>query len=100
MTKSRDDVLQDVHQILSEIRSLFILANKGSLDTRKAELLPKGSVKEKIYELCDGSRTASEIGEAIGKDNPYVNSYLSILRSDGLIRSVNREGKHVHEKIY
>ena len=100
MTKSTDELLNDILKTLNEFRSLFILANKGSLDTRKAGLLRKGSVKEQVYELCDGTRTASEIGKAVGKDNRYVQSYLSILRSDGLIRSVNVEGKHVHEKIY
>jgi len=62
MTESTDELLNDILKTLNELRSLFILANKGDLDTRKAELLPKESVKEQVYELCDGTRTASEIG--------------------------------------
>ena len=100
MTKSTDELLNDILKTLTEFRSLFILANKGDLDTRKAALLRKGSVKESIYELCDGTRTASEIAQARRKENSYVRSNLSRLRSDGLIRSVKRDDKQVHEQVY
>lgn len=85
---------------LDEIRSVLILANKDSLKKGKEELLPKDSVKEKIYNLCDGTKTASDIAKAIGKGNTYVGSYLSILRRGGLIRSIERDGKLVHEQIF
>ena len=79
---------------------MLILANKDSLKKGKEELLPKDSVKEKIYNLCDGTKTASDIAKAIGKGNAYVRSYLSILRREGLIRSIERDGKLVHEQIF
>ena len=85
---------------LDEIRSVLILANKDSLKKGKEELLPKDSVKEKIYDLCDGTKTASDIAKAIGKGNTYVGSYLSILRREGLIRSIQRDGKLVREQIF
>jgi len=82
------------------MRSVLILANKDSLKKGKEELLPKDSVKKKIYDLCDGARTASDVAKAIGKGNTYVGSYLSILRREGLIRSIERDGKLVHEQIF
>ena len=100
MTRSTDDILKDILSTLDEIRSVLILANKDGLKKGKEELLRKGSVKEKIYDLCDGTRTAPDIAKAIGKDNPYVQSYLSILRREGLIRSVERDGKLIHEQIF
>jgi hypothetical protein len=92
-------LLEENRSILEEIRAVFILANHDKLEEMKKRLLRKGSIKKKIYDLCDGTRTTAEIARAIGKDNPYVNSYLSILRREGLIRSVIKEGRQVHEQI-
>lgn len=100
MTRSTDDLLTEILKTLDEIRSVLILTNKEGLKRGKEDLLRKGSMKEKIYDLCDGTRTASDIAKAIGKDNTYVGSYLSILRREGLIRSTERDGKLVHEQIF
>lgn len=98
--KESDRVLKEIRTILDEMKSIFILANQNKLEEMKNSLLPKDSIKEKIYELCDGTRTTSDIAQAIGKDNNYVRSYLSILRREGLIRTVEKEGKQVHEQIF
>lgn len=100
MTRSTDEILNDILRTLDEIRSVLILANKDSLKRGKEDLLRKGSIKEKIYNLCDGTRTASDIAKTIGKDNTYVGSYLSILRREGLVRSMERDGKLVHEQTF
>jgi DNA-binding transcriptional ArsR family regulator len=100
MTRSTDEILNDILRTLDEIRSVLILANKDSLKRGKEDLLRKGSIKEKIYSLCDGTRTASDIAKTMGKDNTYVGSYLSILRREGLVRSMERDGKLIHEQIF
>jgi DNA-binding transcriptional ArsR family regulator len=99
MSESKDEILRSIQRTLEEIRSLFILTNRDKLEKGKETLLPKGSIKEKIYNLCDGNRTISDMTKEIGKDDNYVRSYLSILRRDGLIRSIERDGKLVHEQI-
>lgn len=93
-------LLEENKSILEEIRAILALANQDRLEEMKKQLLPKDSVKKKIYDLCDGTKTTTEIAQAIGKDNPYVNSYLSILRREGFIRSVEKEGRQVHEQIF
>ena len=100
LTRSTDEILSEILRTLDEIRSVLILATKDRLRKGKDDLLRKGSKKEEIYNLCDGTRTAPDIAKAIGKDNPYVQSYLSILRREGLIRSVERDGKLIHEQIF
>jgi len=100
MTDNLEKLLKEIKHILNEIRAVFVLANQDKLEEMKKRLVREGSVKEKIYSLCDGTRTTTEIAQAIGKDNSYVNSYLSILRREGLIRYVEKEGKQVHEQIF
>ena len=85
---------------LEEIRAILTLANQDKLAEAKKTLLKEGSVKLRIYDLCDGTKTTKDIATAIQKDLGYVNSYLSILRREGLIRTVEREGKQVHEQIF
>lgn len=101
---SKDDkvikLLEENRSILEEIRAILALSNHEKLEEVKKELLPKDSVKKKIYDLCDGTKTTTEIAQAIGKDNSYVNSYLSILRREGFIKSVEKEGRQVHEQIF
>lgn len=53
-----------------------------------------------IYDLCDGTRTTHDIAHAIQKPLEYVNSYLSILRREGFIHTIEKEGKQVHEQVF
>ena len=100
MTDNLEKLLKEIRSTLDEIRAIFVLSNQDKLEEMKKRLLKEGSVKEKIYSLCDGTKTTTEIAQTIGKDSPYVNSYLSILRREGFIRSVEKEGKQVHEQIF
>lgn len=100
MSESVNELLLNMQKALDEIRSLFILANQEKLKEEKKDLLPENSIKRKIYNLCDGARDTSEIAKGIGKSTNYVNSYLSILRRDGLIRSIEKDGKLFHEQIF
>ena len=76
------DVFRSILKTLEEIRGIIILANQDKLEQMKKKLLPEGSIKEKIYTLCDGTKQQKEISEIIGKDIKYVHSYLSILWSE------------------
>lgn len=85
---------------LEEIKSLFILINQDKLQEAKQQLLPEDSIKKRVYDLCDGNRTTSDIANAIQKSNDYVFSYLSILRREGLVRTVEKDAKQVHDQIF
>lgn len=76
MPEPVEKILHNLQQALEEIRALFILTNREILEKEKRRLLQKGSVKERIYHFCDGSKTISEMAKAIGKDDNYVRSYL------------------------
>jgi DNA-binding transcriptional ArsR family regulator len=93
-------LLKKMQHTLDDIKSILVLSNQDKLIEAKKQLLKEGSVKQKIYELCDGSRTLQDIATAIQKSTDYVSSYLTILRREGLIRSVERDGKQVHEQIF
>jgi nucleoside-diphosphate-sugar epimerase len=91
-------LLKKIQRTLEEIKA--ILTNQDKLAEAKKALLKEGSVKLQVYNLCDGTKTTQDIAQALQKSTDYVNSYLSILRREGLIRTVEKEGRLVHEQIF
>jgi len=94
------DTLERIQSTLEEIRSLLVLANQDKLNKVKENLLKAGSIKESIYTMCDETKTAEEIAQSLGRESGYVHSYLSILRREGLIRNVIKDGKQVYRQIF
>lgn len=94
------DTLESICGILEEIRSLIVLVNQDKLEKVKEKLLKTGSIKEKIYNMCDETKTAEEMAKSLGKDVKYVHSYLSILRREGLIRNITRDGRQVYRQVF
>jgi hypothetical protein len=94
------DKLEKIEATLDGIFSILLLLNKDKLDNVKKKLLKSGTVKETIYNMCDETKTTEEMAKVLGKDSPYVRSYLSILRREGLIRNVVRDGKQVYQQMF
>lgn len=95
-----DNKLDKISTDLEELKSIIILLNQDALEEKRKELLQEGSVKKQIYDLCDGTKSISDIASIIGKDNSYVRSYLSRLRREGLIRKIEKDGEIYHEQIF
>lgn len=98
--ETEKELLKKIQRTLEEIKAILTLTNQDKLAGAKKALLKEGSVKMQVYNLCDGTRTAQDIAQALQKSVEYVNSYLSILRREGLIRTVEKDGKLVHEQIF
>jgi len=98
--ETEKDVLKRIFGMLTEIRSILALSNEDKLSQAKKRLLPENSLKLQIYNLCDGTKTTQEIATSIQKPEANVRSFLSILRNEGLIKTLERDGKQVHEQIF
>ena len=94
-----DKILQNIQDLLDDIKAILLLTNNSKLQETKKELLKEGSEQQKIYELCDG-KTTQEIATAIQKSADYVSSNLSLLKRKGLIKTIERDGKKVHEQRF
>jgi DNA-binding NarL/FixJ family response regulator len=94
-----DKILQNIQELLEDIKAILLLTNNSKLQETKKELLKEGSEQQKIYELCDG-KTAQEIATALQKSAEYVGSNISILRRKGLVKTVERDGKKVNEQRF
>jgi len=98
--ESEKELLKKMQRTLEEIKAVLTLANQDKLAEVKKSLLKEGSVKLQVYNLCDGTKTTQDVAQALQKSTDYVNSYLSILMREGLIRTVEKDGKQVHEQIF
>ena len=94
-----DDKLDRVLEKLEDIEAILLLSNVSQIQEAKRDLLKDGSEQSKIYELCQG-RTAEEITQLSGKKQDYVNTNIRRLREKGLVRSVTRKGKLIHEQRF
>lgn len=94
------DTLERIQSTIEEIRSLLVLVNQDKLKEVKENLLKAGSIKERIYNMCDETKTAEEMAQSLGRESSYVHSYLSILRREGLIRNVVKDGRQVYQQIF
>lgn len=98
--ESEKEILTSMRKTLEDIKAILVLTNQNKLEDAKNQLLKEGTIKKQVYNMCDGSKTTKDIAAMIQKDIGYVNSYLSILRREGLVRTVEKEGKQVHEPIF
>lgn len=98
--ESEKELLKEIQRTLEEFRALYMLAHQDKLGAAKKSLLKEGTVKTQIYNLCDEPKTTQDLSQAIQKSTDYVNSYLSILRREGLLRTVEKDRKQVHEQIF
>jgi DNA-binding MarR family transcriptional regulator len=98
--RTEREILDSIWRTLGEIKAILVLTNQGKLSEVKKTLLKEGSVKLQIYELCDGTKTTKDIAATIQKDVSYVSSYLTILRREGLVRTVEDKETQVHEQIF
>lgn len=94
-----EEKLDEIQKILDDIRAVLLLTNQDKIDEAKKKLLRIGSVEETVYKICDGT-TNEEIASKIQKDVPYVRAVVSSLRQKGLIKTIEREGKKVHERRF
>ena len=98
--ESEKEILKKILRAIEEQKSLFVLANQETLNKVKQGLLKEGTVKSQIYDLCDGTRNTQDITQVIKKTSEYVGAYISTLRREGLIKTVEKDGKQVHEQIF
>ena len=94
-----DDKLQEILETLDDIKAILLLSNSSDIDEAKKKSLKEGSEQYKIYQLCDG-KTTQEIASAVQKSADYVSSNLTLLRRKGLIKTLDRDDKKVHEQRF
>jgi len=95
-----EEKLDDIKNVLEDIKALMLLTGQDKLDEMKKRLLKPGSIENQIYELCDGTNTMQDIAMKIQKSPEYAGAVISTIRRKGLIRTIERDGKRVSVQIF
>ena len=87
----------ETKRLLEKILSILKLANSKAILQEKEEIL-KNKTKRKIYELCDGKHTVSDIASELNTTQPNVSYHLSSLLESGLVLYDELGGKRYYFK--
>ena len=87
----------EVRRLLEKILCVLKLANDKTIIRRKDAIL-KNETKRKIYELCDGKRTVTDITRELNTTQPNVSYHLSSLLEVGLLLYYDVGGKRYYYK--
>jgi hypothetical protein len=94
------DIFKEIKTLLEDIKALLLLTNQDKLEEMKKKLLKGDSIESQVYSLCDGANTTQDIASKIQKPPEYARAVVSTLRRKGLVRTVERDGKNVHEQRF
>jgi DNA-binding FadR family transcriptional regulator len=95
-----EDTFKEIKTLLEDIKALLLLTNQDKLEEMKKKLLKADSIENQVYELCDGANTTQDVANKIQKSLEYTRAVISTLRRKGLVRTIEREGKKVHEQRF
>jgi len=95
-----EEIFNEIKMLLEDIKALLLMVNQDKLEEAKKKLLKEGTVEKQVYELCDGVNTTQDIANKIQKSVEYTGAVISVLRRKGLVRTVERGGRKVHEQRF
>lgn len=95
-----DEKLNEIKTLLEDIKGILQLTNQDKIDDAKKKIMRPGSMEETVYKLCDGASTNADIAIKVQKTEDNVRATVSTLRQKGLIRTVEKDGKKVHEQRF
>lgn len=87
----------ETKRLLEKILCILKLANSKIILQEKEEIL-KNKTKRKIYELCDGRHTVSDIASELKTTQPNASYHLSSLLESGLVLYDELGGKRYYFK--
>lgn len=88
----------ETKRLLEKILSVLKLANNKAIMQEKNKIL-RNETKCKVYELCDGKHTVSDIASELNTTQPNVSQHLSSLLEAGLVLYDELGGKRYYFKI-
>lgn len=87
----------ETKRLLEKILCVLKLANNKVILKEKEEIL-KNKTKRRIYNLCDGNHTVSDIASELKTTQPNVSYHLSSLLESGLVLFDDLGGKRYYFK--
>jgi len=94
-TRLRSEELATLQGVCDRLDVVISLLMPSAVHNADA---PKG-LQLDIFKMCDYEHTTEDIRKAVNKSPKHVVKELSLLRSKGMIRTVDRDGQQVHVRL-
>jgi DNA-binding transcriptional ArsR family regulator len=96
--------LDDIEKLLTTLVSLYKAVHIKIIEEIKDNLL-KVETRRRVYELCDGTKTVSEIAQALDPSKPLKQSqalasyHLTTMERAGLLGHTDQKGQRFYFQI-
>ncbi|RLI40313.1 hypothetical protein DRO69_13050 [Candidatus Bathyarchaeota archaeon] len=87
----------EIKQLLEKILCILKLVHSKEIVKEKERIL-KNETKRKVYDLCDGNHTVTDIAVELNTTQPNVSYHLASLLESGLILYKDVGGKRYYSK--
>lgn len=90
------EMLLALHRIedrLQEIAEILKVGHKEAIEAVQRRAIAGSPLRKKIYNLCDGKRSVSEIAKILDKSIQQISNNITLLQNAGLIEEVRRGKK-------
>jgi predicted transcriptional regulator len=94
---SGNEALNEIKQTLQTQLALFKLVHANEIQSAIEKRLG-GETKRRVYDLCDGATSVSEIAIKVGISQPTATSHLNDLCMVGLVDYKTIAGKRCYYK--
>jgi DNA-binding transcriptional ArsR family regulator len=88
--------LHNIEDKLQQILNILKVVMREKVQAAQERVLSGSPLREQIIELCDGTRSVSEIAKNLNKSIQQISNNIALLQDVGLIEEI-RKGK---EKRY
>lgn len=89
--------LKNLSILLEKNLAVLKMSNSDKITETKERML-KNETKRKIYELCNGKNSVSDIVKTLGTTQPNVSYHLSSLLESGLLIYLDVSGNRYYTK--
>jgi len=96
------EILLALHRIedrLLEIAEVLKVGHEEAIKAAKRKAIAGSPLRKRIYDLCDGNRSVSEIARILAKSIQQVSNNIALLQNAGLIKEVRRGKQKCYAKI-
>lgn len=97
-----EEILLTLHKIddrLQEIAEILKMGHRETIEAIQRRALAGSPLRKRIFDLCDGNRSVSQIAEMLHKSIQQISNNMVILQNSGLVKEVRQGKEKYYEKL-
>ena len=92
---TQEELLRDIAAKLGDLLSVYKLIHGQDIEAAKSQILAQPT-RSKVYDLCDGETSVTEMARKLGVSQPSVSQHRSVLLQAGLVGVEGSPGRRFY----